>query len=433
MKQNAFPVDSLRLIITTLMLIGATQSDADMTLPYNGNANVDTGAVFRINNDGKALAIHGRSIDGAAIAGFNYERIGPGAKLISRGTLAYSNYGVYGMCHRNTDPCTGVRGWSAYRTGVVGETSSGVAGVKGEHNNGNIGYLGKDKYGVMGESLDNLGVYGKSEKSNGVQGYSQDKVGVYGKSEKSNGVQAWSEDGDQALWAEHRSGAICRLATKKREGRENYAVYAENPSGSGIYAKTDEKDSYAVLGWNKRRDNIGYLGKDTAGVYGKSSDGYAGEFIGKVSVKVLEITGGSDLSEQFRISTRSKHLQKITGMVVSIDPDSPGELMVSNQAYDRKVAGIISGAGGLNPGMVMGQENTVVDGANPVALSGRVYCLADASNGAITPGDLLTTSNTVGHAMKVEDYGKAQGAILGKAMTGLQKDRGLVLVLVTLQ
>ena len=108
-------------------------------------------------------------------------------------------------------------------------------------------------------------------------------------------------------------------------------------------------------------------------------------------------------------------------------------LVVSAQAYDRRVAGILSGAGGINPGMLMGQPGTLADGDQPVALSGRVYVWADASNGAIVPGDLLTTSNVPGHAMKVTNYSKAQGATIGKAMTGLQGGRGLVLVLVTLQ
>ena len=59
--------------------------------------------------------------------------------------------------------------------------------------------------------------------------------------------------------------------------------------------------------------------------------------------------------------------------------------------------------------------------------------LADASSAAIKPGDLLTTSATPGHAMKASNHGKAQGAILGKAMTRLKEGRGMVLVLVTLQ
>ena len=83
--------------------------------------------------------------------------------------------------------------------------------------------------------------------------------------------------------------------------------------------------------------------------------------------------------------------------------------------------------------MLMGQEGSEADGKSPVALTGRVYCQADASGGPIEPGDLLTTSDTPGHAMKVIDHTKAQGAILGKAMTSLKKGKGLVLVLVTLQ
>jgi hypothetical protein len=68
-----------------------------------------------------------------------------------------------------------------------------------------------------------------------------------------------------------------------------------------------------------------------------------------------------------------------------------------------------------------------------VALSGRVYVLADATHAAIRPGDLLTTSDLPGRAMKVTDHARAAGAIVGKAMTGLSHGQGTVLVLVTLQ
>jgi len=69
----------------------------------------------------------------------------------------------------------------------------------------------------------------------------------------------------------------------------------------------------------------------------------------------------------------------------------------------------------------------------PVALTGRVFCQVTTANGAIEPGDLLTTSAVPGRAMKVTDYAQSQDAILGKAMTGLDKKSGLVLVLVSLQ
>jgi len=68
-----------------------------------------------------------------------------------------------------------------------------------------------------------------------------------------------------------------------------------------------------------------------------------------------------------------------------------------------------------------------------VALTGRVYVWADASAGPIRPGDLLTTSDTAGLVMKVTDYERAQGAIIGKAMSSLDEGQGLILVLVGLQ
>ena len=160
---------------------------------------------------------------------------------------------------------------------------------------------------------------------------------------------------------------------------------------------------------------------------------------GTTRTKVLEITDGADLSENFAVNDTAEITgedlasQAKPGMVVSIDPNNPGELVVSSKAYDRTVAGIISGAGGVKPGMLMSQEGSIADGNHPVALTGRVYCYADASNGAIEPGDLLTTSDIPGLAMKVTDYTQAQGAILGKAMSSLEAGRGLVLVLVTLQ
>jgi hypothetical protein len=205
-------------------------------------------------------------------------------------------------------------------------------------------------------------------------------------------------------------------------------------SGKAIHGKsaTSEKGDpgYGVYGENVTSGKFGYLGGEDYAVYGNGNVKFEN---GTVSVPILEITGGADLSEQFEIHTRESELIASPGMVVSIDPENPGHLVVSNKAYDRKVAGIISGAGGVNAGMLMGQKGSEADGSSPVALTGRVYCRSDASYGSIEPGDLLTTSDTQGHAMKVNDYDSAQGAILGKAMTSLDQGRGLVLVLVTLQ
>jgi hypothetical protein len=152
---------------------------------------------------------------------------------------------------------------------------------------------------------------------------------------------------------------------------------------------------------------------------------------GKITTEVLQITGGSDLSERFEVSAKPATPVE-PGLIVCIDPDRPGELRVSDRAYDSTVAGVISGAGGVKPGMLMGQRGTKADGRHPVALTGRVYCYVDADFGAVKPGDLITTSGTPGHGMKAEP-GQAAGAIIGKAMTSLAHGQGLVLVLVSLQ
>jgi len=151
----------------------------------------------------------------------------------------------------------------------------------------------------------------------------------------------------------------------------------------------------------------------------------------KLITPVIQITGGSDFSEMFDVGG---DVEPLPGMVVVIDPAAPGRLIPSRDPYDPKVAGVISGAGGVGTGMTMGHDGTIADGEHPVALSGRVYCLVDATEHAIQPGDMLTTSSVPGHAMKATDRSRAHGTVIGKAMTALPKgETGLVLVLVNLQ
>lgn len=152
-----------------------------------------------------------------------------------------------------------------------------------------------------------------------------------------------------------------------------------------------------------------------------------------MTTPTLYITGGSDIAEPYDIiATRGE--APMPGFVVSIDPDHIGKLRVACNAYDATVAGIISGAGGVNPGLTLTQTGSVAQGEHPVAMNGRVWCFVDAdAGGAVRAGDLLTTSSTPGHAMRVGDTMRSQGAIIGKAMSSLESGRGLVLVLVSLQ
>ena len=200
--------------------------------------------------------------------------------------------------------------------------------------------------------------------------------------------------------------------------------------GSGIVF---ENTSAAGKTWSLYSENGGKLifGDEDNQVAAMSIRYEAGNPV--TSVQVLEIVGGSDLAEPYDIAAAAE-VPPAPGMVVSIDPEHVGKLRVAEEAYDRRVAGIISGANGVNPGLVLGQKGSVADGQLPVANSGRVWCLADAdANGAIAPGDMLTTSATPGHAMRASDAQRAFGAAIGKAMSSLDSGRGYVLVLVNLQ
>lgn len=151
------------------------------------------------------------------------------------------------------------------------------------------------------------------------------------------------------------------------------------------------------------------------------------EVAGTMKTNILQIAGGSDLAENFAVEDEVK-----PGMVVAIDPNNAGKLILARGAYNRQVAGIVSGANNLAAGMVLPNLDQSQN-ALPVALSGRVWVYADASKNPIKAGDLLTTSDTAGYAMKVTKYKRANGAIIGKAMTELRSGTGMVLVLVALQ
>jgi hypothetical protein len=123
------------------------------------------------------------------------------------------------------------------------------------------------------------------------------------------------------------------------------------------------------------------------------------------------------------------------------NPVQPGTVMVlggestvkpSTLAYDKRVAGVVSGAGYLRPGIILGRKRA---GGNQVslALMGRVFCMVDASYSPIEVGDLLTTSPTAGHAMKASDLLKGFGAVLGKALRPLNSGMDLIPILITLQ
>jgi len=138
------------------------------------------------------------------------------------------------------------------------------------------------------------------------------------------------------------------------------------------------------------------------------------------------ILTGADLAEDFETAASQPTLDPGT-VVVAVGAD---EIATACDAVDRRVVGVVSGAGAFRPALRLGSK----PGARrvPIAIAGRAYCKADATRGPIQPGDLLTTSTTPGYAQRVDDATAATGAILGKALEPLLEDTGLIPVLLVL-
>ncbi len=197
--------------------------------------------------------------------------------------------------------------------------------------------------------------------------------------------------------------------------RTAFGAYTVSANDSGVFGSNDGSGN-GVAGFSK--GGIGVLGRGGR---------LAGRFEGDV-----EVTGdirlvNADCAEDFNI-----------GVDLSVEPGTvmvlgeEGALFPSLHAYDKRVAGVISGAGDYKPGIVLDKQES---GGNrqPVALLGKVFCKVDAQYGAIEVGDLLTTSPTPGHAMKADDPLKAFGSVIGKAFRPLAAGQGLIPILIALQ
>ena len=148
---------------------------------------------------------------------------------------------------------------------------------------------------------------------------------------------------------------------------------------------------------------------------------------GDVSVTGDVILTGADCAEEFDV-TEAMNIEPGTVVVIAQD----GSLQQSQQAYDKRVAGVISGAGDYQPGLVLDRKQARQNRA-PVALVGKVYCKVDAQYAPIEVGDLLTTSPTPGHAMKATDRLQAFGTVIGKALRPFGTGQGLIPILIALQ
>jgi len=264
--------------------------------------------------------------------------------------------------------------------------------------------------------------------------------GVYG--EGNNGVHgvAYNPSGSGVLGEHNGAGAgVSGSNTGSGVGVEgiskvSHDVYGINGAGTG----TNPKYGCGVRG--ESVNGYGVYGASLTASAIKGVGNIAGEFVGDVTVSGGDVTvsgsltasdvivTGADFAEDFDIADRTA-LEPGTVVVF----DTEGAVSQSNVPYDKKVAGVISGAGKYKAGVILGRQGSSGAGKALVALMGRVYCKVDASYSPIEVGDMLTTSPTEGRAMKATNPLQAFGAVIGKALSPLADGQGLIPILVTLQ
>jgi hypothetical protein len=347
-------------------------------------------------------------IEGQVPAGNSFEA---GLKVVN--TSPNYPIGLYGVASASTGLAIGVAGNNSSPDGfaIYGATFNGGTAVRGE--------VIDDGFGVWGSSPTSIGVFGDSQSNVGVFGRSATLDGVSGLSNgNGRGVRGESKGSGVGVWGQSVGGNGVRGFSSNQVG-----VYGESANFDGTWGVANASGKAGVVAIAKGTNGIGLLAKATG------TNGIAGVFEGRLRSTIVEITGGSDLAERFDVSDL---VEPEPGTLLVIDENYPGKLKSSSQPNDTKVAGVVSGAGGVQPGLTLHQAG-VVEGDQIVAIAGRVYVKAEAFSGAIQPGDLLTTSSIRGHAMKAANHDRAYGAVIGKAMTGLDQGTGLVLVLVNLQ
>ncbi len=275
---------------------------------------------------------------------------------------------------------------TATEPGVSGSSASSFAGVRGT----NTG----DGVGVRGFAATNAGVRGDSASGNGVSGFANGSfAGVRGENTgNGNGVSGFAANGD--------------------------GVHGESRGGGA-----------GVRGVSSNRERVGVVGENSA-------QGFAGLFVGNVDVRGSIFCDGdiilrnADCAEDFDLVAA---VVAEPGTVMTINDD--GGLRPSAVAYDRRVAGVVSGAGDYRPALRL-DSRLGIDGQGlraPIALVGKAFCKVDAGPMPIAVGDLLTSSATPGHAMCASDPARAFGAVIGKALQPLAAGTGLIPILIALQ
>ena len=336
---------------------------------------------------------------------------------------------IIGDAYANTPPAKVIVHQEGSRQGIllngdgslfIGGTGDGEIHVKNKANHETIFLDGKNG---------NITLGGTSTQSDGeVDG---DIIIRNGKGDPT--IQLFGSSGNVVLGGGGAVGANGDITLKNSSNTETVKI--EGANGNIILGGAGEVDGDLIIKNALGHDTVILSG---AGDIILGGVGANGDITLKNSndVETIKIKGSSgdieflnaDFAEDFDIAAEVISTVE-PGTVMSLN--EAGKLIPCRKNYDSRVVGVIAGAGKYKPGIVMdknGEPNRL-----PVAIMGKVYCKVDARQAAINVGDLITTSERAGYAMKATDRNLAFGAVIGKALQPVKSGTAIIPILVNLQ
>jgi hypothetical protein len=351
-------------------------------------------------------------------------------KGIAVRATAHGNTGVFAT----SETGVGIDARSQSNVGLAASSEQGIAVRAAATKDTAVFATSETGVGIDARSHSNVGLAASSEQGIAVQATAHENTGVLATSEAGIGIDARSENGIGVRGIGGQYAGCFQGKVLVTSGLELPAMGITDPTGrwSGI----DLRDQYgnATIQLDVVSRDIRLYGADLQLKIHLNSVDDAIELYGADQQVKIRLSGAdgdiwianADLAEDFDVT--AEKMEPGTVMVLTED----GQLAPSTKAYDTRVAGVVSGAGNYRPGMVLDRQGARPD-RSAVALVGKAFCCADATKAPIRVGDLLTTSDRPGFAMRASDPQLAFGAVLGKAMAPLSKGRGLIPILVALQ
>jgi len=395
---------------------------------------------------GSGLAVSNSGNQGYGLSGVSFHALA-GTGIAGFGLGSSNNVGVRGLSQSTTGGI-GVSGLADGNTGIGVEGVGGVAGVTGttdreagfgglfENRNlgGGIGVKGKGATGVFGEGT--VGAYGISNNDGGT--------GIIGVATKTTGAtrgvvaSAASVNGIGGYF-ENVGGGAAISATGSGSALDQSVLVARNTNtlhkGYAAYLLADSTDATAYA----RNQNA------SGPVLGLESGG--GDFITAVRLEAppfpatynrkFRVLNSGEVRSDIGFNTPAADFAEMLPGAADLEPGDvlvigeDGTLQRSSAAQQSNVAGVYS----TQPGFVGGRPlSGDLPGTVPLAVVGVVPVKASGENGAIRPGDLLTTSATPGHVMRCPNRLECVAAMVGKALEPMPAgDRGTIRILVLLQ